>query len=347
LFSALPGIREIRSALAGGYLWILFVWLLLDPSLGESNFRAGPYQSAHHLGHEVGPVALSVAATFVAYLIGTTFNEVRNLFARAYLKTRRTVGQAPAEKRAEALAQAEGESRAQRKRLEDRMKTLVDRLSGNGAAPEQSPEGSSSLERSLVTGLTSALGAVIIFPSVFLRSILGLFSIALAANEAIVTWVLRGLISIRIEPYKPFLSAQGVEAIKRYLAKEGGEAAADAWPTVADVIADFPVIRNRLIHASSATVSEIDRLYAEADFRAAIFLPLLFIGGLVCVEVSWWWAFTAPLLLALSLTARARRRDAGDLMADALSQEVVRAPSVELALDHRMEMEGMGEVAPA
>lgn len=99
------------------------------------------------------------------------------------------------------------------------------------------------------------------------------------------------------------------------------------------MIADFPVIRNRLIHSSAATVSEIDRLYAEAEFRAAIVLPLAFIGGLVCFEVSWWWALTGPLLLALSITARARRREAGDLMADALSQGVVKAPSVELALD--------------
>jgi hypothetical protein len=333
LFSALPGIREIRSALAGGYLWILFVWLLLDPSLGESNFHAGPYQSAHHLGHEVGPIALSVAATFVAYLIGTIFNEVRSLFARAYLKTRRTVGQAPAAKRAEALAEAEKDSRARRKRWEDRMKAFVDRFSGEAIAHGPSSESGSGGFEAVILGLTSALGAVIVLPSVFLRSALRLFSALLEANEAVATRIVRGLSSIRIEPYEPFLSTQGVEAIKRYLEKASIERSSGRGPTVADVIADFPVIRNRLIHTSSATVSEIDRLFAEAEFRAAIVLPLFFVGGLLCFEVSWWWAFTAPLLLALSITARARRRDAGDLMADALSQGVVKAPSVERALD--------------
>jgi hypothetical protein len=285
----------------------------------------------------VGPVALSVAATFVAYLVGTIFNEVRNLFARAYLKTRRTVGQAPAAKRAEALVKAEKESRAQRKRWEDRMKAFVDRFSGEVTADDQSSKNTSDRIGAVVLGFTNALGAVIVLPSVFLRSALRVFSALLEANETVATRIIRGLSSIRIEPYKPFLSAQGVEAIKRYLKKASGKRSGSLWPTVADVIADFPVIRNRLIHASSATVSEIDRLYAEAEFRAAIVLPLLFIGGLICLEVSWWWAFTAPLLLALSITARARRRDAGDLMADALSQDVVKAPSMELAIDRAAE----------
>lgn len=337
MFSALPGIREIRSALAGGYLWILFVWLLLDPSLGESNFQAGPYQSAHHLGHEVGPVALSVGATFVAYLVGTIFNEVRNLFARAYLKTRRTAGQAPAAKRTEALVKAEKESRAQRKRWEDRMKAFVDRLSGEAAADDQSSKKTSDRIGAVVLGFTNALGAVIVLPSVFLRTALRVFSALLEANETVATRIIRGLSSIRIEPYEPFLSTQGVEAIRRYLEKASNERPSGPGPTVADVIADFPVIRNRLIHDSSTTVSEIDRLYAEAEFRAAIVLPLFFIGTLICIEVSWWWAFTAPLLLALSITARARRRNAGDLMADALSRDVVKAPSVELALDRAAE----------
>jgi hypothetical protein len=334
LFAALPGIREIRSALAGGYLWILFAWLLLDPSLGKSNFRAGPYQSAHHLGHEVGPVALSVGATFVAYLIGTVFNECRNLFARTYLKTRRTIGQEPESKRAEALARVQQQNRAQRARWEERMKTIVDRLLGETNTPDQlSGDGGNKqdLIEAIVLGVANVLGAVIVLPSVLLRGASLLFFKFLELNEAWAAWILRLVVSARIEPYKPFLSAQGVEAIKRYLSKVARDPS--DGPTIADVIADFPVIRNRLIHSSAATVSEIDRLYAEAEFRAAIVLPLAFIGGLVCIEVSWWWAFTAPLLLALAITARARRREAGDLMADALSQGVVKAPSVELALD--------------
>lgn len=219
MFAALPGIREIRSALAGGYLWILFAWLLLDPSLGKSNFRAGPYQSAHHLGQEVGPVALSIGATFVAYLIGTVFNEGRNLFARAYLKTRRTMGQAPESKRAEALAEVQQQYRAQRKRWEGRMKAIVDRLLGGTSTPDPLSEGSQGPLEAVVLSGMNILGAAIVLPSVVLRGASLLFFKFLEVNEAVAIWVLRLLASARIEPYKPFLSTQGVEAIERYLSK--------------------------------------------------------------------------------------------------------------------------------
>jgi hypothetical protein len=95
---------------------------------------------------------------------------------------------------------------------------------------------------------------------------------------------------------------------------------------VADVIADFPIVRTRLIHESPDTVSEYDRLRAEADFRSAIVLPLLAIIILFAFEISWHWGLAAGLLLILLGTARQKRREAGDILADALG--IVDAPCI-------------------
>ena len=148
--------------------------------------------------------------------------------------------------------------------------------------------------------------------------------------------LMRRITSIRIEPYKPFASEQGIAAIKRYLEQEKNqtrikfnskEPARSAWPTVADVIADFPILRTRLIHESPDTVSEYDRLRAEADFRSAIVPPLLAIIMVFALKVSWLWSLAALLLLILLATARQKRREAGDILADTLG--VVAAPCVE------------------
>jgi hypothetical protein len=145
------------------------------------------------------------------------------------------------------------------------------------------------------------------------------------ANEWINS-VVRRLSSIRVEPYRPFVSEQGVSAIERYLNQKQSS---DEGPTIADVIADFPVVRTRLIHASPDTVSEYDRLRAEADFRSAIFIPLAGILAILVIKVSPLWAAALlPLVIVLG-TARAKRREAGDILADALG--VVDAPSNEAA----------------
>lgn len=96
---------------------------------------------------------------------------------------------------------------------------------------------------------------------------------------------------------------------------------------MADVIADFPIIRTRLIHKSPDTVSEYDRLTAEADFRSAIVPPLLAIIVVFVDEVSFLWGLAGILLLVLLATARQKRREAGDILADTLG--VVEAPCLE------------------
>jgi hypothetical protein len=329
VLAALPGLREIRSSLAAGYLWILFVWLLLDPSLGEGDFKAEPYQSAHHLGNELGPVALGVGVTFVAYLIGTLFNEGRALFSRLYLRARQSTVPLPNEAAArEALEDSRRKKKTAREeasdawvkltRKEDDGEDWLQRKVGLPMAFDRWVAALSAFSGALVSALLSALSAAT--GSILRAGELG-EAAAVAGVRLVVRW--------RTTPYRSFLSDRGVRGIDQYLDRElGGNR--EEGPTVADLIADFPLVRARLLHQSVDTVSEIDRLRAEAEFRSAIFLPLLALVGVLVCSVSAWWLFVAPLMLTLIATAGVRRRDAGDLMADALVQGVVKAPSVEI-----------------
>ena len=70
----LPGVREVRTPLAAGYMWIITAWLWLaefrllpqDRPLGS-----GWDAQAWDIGTALGKTALLAILTFVAYLFGS------------------------------------------------------------------------------------------------------------------------------------------------------------------------------------------------------------------------------------------------------------------------------------
>jgi hypothetical protein len=68
----LPGLRDLRTPLAVGYLWLVALWLLLHKYVPTSLDAAkGPLKSLYQLGDFVGDKVLLAAVTFVAYLLGS------------------------------------------------------------------------------------------------------------------------------------------------------------------------------------------------------------------------------------------------------------------------------------
>lgn len=70
LASALPGFRDLRAPLAAGYLWMLLLWIYLQPDLSirPVNDIAG---SIYDLGKSAGPIWIGLAVSVAAYLIGS------------------------------------------------------------------------------------------------------------------------------------------------------------------------------------------------------------------------------------------------------------------------------------
>ncbi|MEV4186375.1 hypothetical protein AB0J28_33600 [Streptosporangium canum] len=70
LANLLPGIREIRAPLAAGYLWLSLIWLMWARNLPLKADATGLLADLYTLAGAVGLPAMSVAISFVAYLIG-------------------------------------------------------------------------------------------------------------------------------------------------------------------------------------------------------------------------------------------------------------------------------------
>jgi hypothetical protein len=68
LAQILPGFREVRGPLASGFLWLLLGYLIFHGDIAHAH---GKVREIVDLGEKLGPAALPVVASFVAYLLGS------------------------------------------------------------------------------------------------------------------------------------------------------------------------------------------------------------------------------------------------------------------------------------
>ena len=81
LASLLPGLRDLRTPLAVGYLWVVALWLLLHDWWPESVEAAtGPTKFLYELSALLGSAATLAALSFVVYLLGSMLRW-RHLFS--------------------------------------------------------------------------------------------------------------------------------------------------------------------------------------------------------------------------------------------------------------------------
>jgi hypothetical protein len=69
LASLLPGLREIRTPLAVGYLWLIDIWLIFADKLPPADNEV--VRRIFELGELLGKGAIVVAVSFAAYLMGS------------------------------------------------------------------------------------------------------------------------------------------------------------------------------------------------------------------------------------------------------------------------------------
>jgi hypothetical protein len=79
----LAGLREIRSPLASGYVWLLFGWLIVAAKLPPSKNASGSLKSIYSLGAALGRVGIAIAASVLAYLLGVFTEQLANIPFRA------------------------------------------------------------------------------------------------------------------------------------------------------------------------------------------------------------------------------------------------------------------------
>jgi hypothetical protein len=92
LSNALPGFRDLRGPVIAGYVWLLFVWLIVRPDLDTrpSTLVGG---ALWDLGHQIGRLGVVIAVSVAAYLIGSISQEISRVLRGAWNRVARAVGQ--------------------------------------------------------------------------------------------------------------------------------------------------------------------------------------------------------------------------------------------------------------
>jgi hypothetical protein len=68
--SLLPGLRDLRTPLAVGYLWLSFLWLLMRHEISEALASKGVIAEIAHIVGLAEPTVALAALSFFAYLVG-------------------------------------------------------------------------------------------------------------------------------------------------------------------------------------------------------------------------------------------------------------------------------------
>ncbi len=70
LATALPGFRHLRAPLIAGYLWLVFLWILIKPDIHKRPTN-GVAAAVYDLAKDAGPIWVGLGVGVAVYLVGT------------------------------------------------------------------------------------------------------------------------------------------------------------------------------------------------------------------------------------------------------------------------------------
>jgi hypothetical protein len=281
LTSLLPGVREVRAPLVAGYLWVLFGWLLADPAKPEA-VNGDLYDRLGAVSQAVGPVGQAIAASVLAYLLGSVMTSVTVRGVQAFV----------ARWRRDHLFRDYYSPPP----LDDHGRLSLDSLAlmagigpGQGEMPGwrgymAGPEPDPPLDRAILAITDRELGEERRKLEAALESLArqaGDESIKLehrsrGAAELVALDVLEGDGMVRREFVVPRFSAER------------------------DLFSEFPILRARLLEQAETIGMQIERIYAEAEFRFAVSPPLVALALLFATNNLFWLiTLLAPLALVI------------------------------------------------
>lgn len=311
LGSILPGLREIRGPVVAGYLWLLLLWLLLDPQTPSPD-EGGLYAQLVSLSEDIGPIGQAVAASVAAYLLGSVSTSLVLRWADQF-----------------------DEAQSFRESLRDRGVRESDDI----GTLRRSFEGWVPLDL-----LSQIAGAT--FEDLEWEEVEGDWQITESLNE-----LTRREIEPHLGQIESAVSAarsdadedahltfqlvnRGAGPVARLRVESPNSGIAFREEMGSTIIErDFPIplvalsrdlggrlslLHTRLTELVPPTGQKIERIQAESEFRLAVVVPLALLLGLCAVEISALWLAALTLPVALLVSGYALRRQRKRELVDAL-----------------------------
>lgn len=319
----LPGVRELRTPLASGYLWLIWLWLLLG-GLGwlptERPPGDGEIARLWGLGDALGATVVLAAVSFIAYLVGS-FLEMDPDGRIARLLAPRVII-ARAKPRYFGILRASAVE-------------VGSRFGLNEEDIQEVQEMTQSVDRSLSADAVSDLMQLLQqrkeLPAI--NDVEGYnIGYALTKISEPPTVVRVASLAKYLETHPPrgtmlgFIEIGYAEGVQRNL---------DSYSTIAQIIREMPQLASRLLVKNKDLYGKYDRLMAEASLRMNVSIPLtvLLIAAIWMSDFFIWLqtTLTLPTLVFGSLLLRQgllRMVSARDVIAQALTIDEVQSRHV-------------------
>lgn len=315
LASLLPGLRDLRAPLAAGYVWLVALYIALEPLALPRAQATGVWASVLRLEDVAGTVGFGVAVTFVAYLVGSISEAVAVGIARGSSHWLGW-GTLPYHRPGDGRLEQTNRSRARRcvefiaqktSSLSPRSSSAVHALAAARLDPIRFELGrlESSLEKLLFLGdgPHEAMGA----------------PIAVGEREL-------GQVIWRMMPEWQQLACEALET--------PDDAREPVWTRVVSQLGDrlveqFDLARTNLVGREAEQFSTIDRLRSEAELRSALTLPL----GALAAALGWragWFASVLIVIAAAALLSQAllRLRQSNDALVELIRLDRAAVPAL-------------------
>jgi hypothetical protein len=277
-------------------LWVLFGWLVADPAK-PSNSDSDLYDRLGSVSHAVGPVGQALAATVLAYLVGSvmttlTVRGTQWLLAkwRARIYTDYALDPVgdPGRTSLPELALMAGIGPGQ---------GALPGWRGYMAGPEPDPP----LDRAILSITERELGEERRRLEAAIESLThqaGDDSISLEHRS-------RGTAELVV------LHADGPEGLVKK------EFVVPRFSAERDLFSELPILRTRLVEQAERVGMQIERLYAEAEFRFAVSAPLVAVA-LLFATTNLFWLMTLLAPIALVVQGLSLEREGERQVIDAL-----------------------------
>ena len=307
LTQLLPGLRDVRAPLVAGYLWLFTGWLLLAGHL-PAKTDADVYANAFAVGDAVGQIGWVTVASVAAYLLGSllqsipswiSYNSVLLVRLLRHGSRHPVLRELPRVNAIELLnapffaptdfRSLDGDRRTRRVLEELALSRLGGARRKLDAAVKDATkkvrlgvEGAGPCSEQDLASATAAIEAV------------GNLDHGWVAKY----WGAAVLDHARVEPTD--LPLPGLSAAR-------------------DVIGERVAIQTRLMETAQHAGSEVERLYAESEFRFTVALPLAALATtLAALSGDVWWLLLLIAVVGLLFHAVVLRKHGGRELVEAL-----------------------------
>lgn len=287
--SLVPAVREVRGPLAAGYLWLACGWLLFESAI-PSRHSEVLYERIAALADAVGPIGWAVTASIAAYLTGSLIQSgLRLAWRRLTMRLRPLRIDESQSCRFEEIAESDD--------VRDIETILLI------ADPFQ--------EASLHRLLRSDRSLSVAIWEIADRELLESFRELQITIERIRGRAGKNAVaSFSMHARTPRVSLSG----------RGGErelVIPHLMPS-RDLLAQSSLLETRLLEVAETTGAKVERLHAEADFRIAIFPPLIALILIFAAGASPLWLAGLLVPVALAVQGMALSDRAIEELLDAL-----------------------------